>query len=219
MKKGSSEKINDNMCVYVLNKLTGEPAAYVGSTMNKYKRFNQYIKNKPKRYVEHSIKKYGWHSFQKIEIDVNVSNEKELRAWEGFYIGLFGTYINENADFGMNLVRYPSMAISKDPEVAKKISQSKLGKKMSEEQKEKLRKATKGKINIGIKRPYLSERNKTIKPAIGRVGSKHPMSKKVLCIDDNLVFDSIKDASDYYNISRPGMRYRINNEPLKYKYL
>ena len=79
--------------------------------------------------------------------------------------------------------------------------------------------STKGKVNIGIKRPYLSERNRLVKPALGRTGEKHPMSKKVLYLPDNQVFNSIKDASDYFGISRPGMAYKIKTQPLTYKYL
>ncbi|MCZ2207993.1 hypothetical protein, partial [Cylindrospermopsis raciborskii] len=113
----------------------------------------------------------------------------------------------------------PVLAISKDPEVAKKISNSRKGQKLTNEHKEKIRKSTKGKINIGVKRPYLSERNKKIKPALGRTGSNHPMSKKILYIPENKVFESIKDAGDYFGVSRQAMRSRIKYNPLKYKYL
>lgn len=208
-----------NECVYLINKIIGEPSAYVGSTINKINRFKSYIKSKPKRYVEYSIKKYGWDAFQKIEINVNAKDEKELRAWEAFYIGLFGTYKNDNPKFGMNIVRNPTLAISKDPEVAKKISNSKKGKKLSDEQKEKIRNSTKGILNKGIKRPYLSERNKIIKPGLGRTGEKHPMSKKILYTTLNKVFNSIKDCADYFGVSRQAIRSRIKYNPTIYIYV
>jgi len=205
--------------VYLINKLIGEPAAYVGSTTNKYKRFKAYQRGYKNTYVERSITKHGWDAFQKVEIDVKVDNEKELRAWENFYIGLFGTYKNDNPGFGMNIVRNPVLAISKDPEVAKKISNSRKGQKLSEEQKQKIRNSSKGKINIGVKRPYLSERNKLVKPAVGRTGSNHPMSKKILYVPENKIFESIKDCGDYFDVSRQAIRSRIKYNPLKYKYL
>jgi len=212
IEKGSS-------CVYLLNKIVGEPAAYVGSTLNKQNRFKQYVTAKPKRYIENSIKKYGWDAFQKIEIDVNPSCEKELRAWENFYIGLFGTHNKDNVGFGMNIIRNPTISISKDADVAKKISISHTGKRLTDEHKERIRHSTKGKINVGIKRPYLSERNKIIKPALGRTGEKHPMSKKIFCIFDNITFESTQEAADYYGITRQGMRYRIKIQPTNYRYL
>lgn len=218
MAKSKTSKAGEQ-CVYLLNRLVEEPKAYVGSTVNKYKRFKAYCSGLSNTYIERSVKKHGWDAFQKIEINVNASTEAELRAWEGFYIGLFGTYVNDNEEFGMNLVRHPTLAISKDPEVAKKISKSKKGMIWSEESKLKLSNSTKGKVNIGIKRPYLSERNKIVKPALGRTGEKHPMSRKVLYVPENQIFNSIKEAGDYFNISRPGMAYRIKNEPLIYRYL
>lgn len=206
-------------CVYLLNKLIDYPSAYVGSTMNKHKRFNTYQKGLKNTYVERSIAKNGWDAFQKIEIEVDAKDEKELRAWEDFYIGLFGTYKNDNPSFGMNVVRHPTLAISKDPEVAKKISNSKKGQKLSEEHKEKIRKSTKGIINKGIKRPYLSERNKIVKPALGRTGEKHPMSKKILYVPENKIFNSITELGIYFKMSRQAIKYRILQNPLKYKFL
>ena len=211
-------KSSGEQCVYLLNKMVGEPGAYVGSTVNKYKRFKAYQSGLDNTYVERSITKNGWDAFQKVEIDVKASSEKELRAWEGFYIRLFGTYKNDNPEFGMNLVKDPVLAISKDPEVAKKISESKKGQRLSEEHKQKIREGTKG-VNSGIKRPYLSERNKHVKPTFGRTGSEHPMSKKILYVPDNKVFESIKDAGDYFGVTRQAIKSRIKYNPLKYRYL
>ena len=205
--------------VYLFNKMTGEPSAYVGSTFNINRRYKDYQKKCSTRYVERSIIKHGWDSFQKIEILICDSDEKKLRAWEGFYIGLFGTYIKDNPEFGMNIVRNPKMAISKDPIVARKISKAQKGRVMPIEQRNKLSSVMKGVVHVGIKRPYLSERNKVVKPALGRVGDKHPMSKKVFCIFDNKTFDSIKDAGDYYGFTRQGTKYRIKTQPHNYKYI
>jgi group I intron endonuclease len=206
-------------CVYLLNRIIGEPKAYVGSTVNKYKRFKAYQYGLTTTYVERAITKNGWDSFQKVEIDVKASTEKELRAWEGFYIKLFGTYKNDNPEFGMNLVKNPTLAISKDSEVSGKISIANKGKRRTEEQKKRTSDLMKGKVNIGIKRPYLSERNKIVKPALGRTGEKHPMSKKVLHIPDDQVFNSVKEAGDYFGITRQSMMYRIKTQPSIYKHL
>jgi predicted GIY-YIG superfamily endonuclease len=215
VKGGESNK----ECVYLLNKLLGKPSAYVGSTLNKIKRFSAYKAGKTETYIERSITKNGWDAFQLIEIYVNASDEKQLRAWEKFYIGLFGTYKNDNPGFGMNVVRNPVLAISKDPIVAKKISEAAKNRIVSEESKLKRSNSMKGRVNVGVKRPYLAERNKIVKPALGRTGEKHPMSKKILHIPSNQTFDSIKEAGDYFGISRPGMRYRIEQNQNIYRYL
>lgn len=212
-------KAGDAQCVYLINKLVGEPAAYVGSTVNKYKRFKAYQLGQTNTYVERSITKNGWEAFQKIEIDVKTSNEKELRAWEGFYIGLFGTYKNDNPGFGMNIVRNPTLAISKDPEVAKKISNSRKGQLLSDEHKERIKNSTRGKVNLGIKRPYLSERNKLVKPMLGKKGAECSMSKKILYVPENKVFESITEVGAYFGVTRQAIRSRIKYNPLKYKYL
>jgi group I intron endonuclease len=214
--KGISD--SDNQCVYLLNRLVGEPKAYVGSTFNYKRRFAAYKNNSGKAYIEKVINKHGWNSFQKIIINVKVDSEKELRLWEGFYISLFGTYKDNNPDFGMNIVQYPTLAISTDPLVSKKISESMKGKVLSEETKNKIKLNTKG-INKGVKRPYLSERNKIIKPALGRTGSKHPLSKKILYVPDDIIFESIKDLADYLGITRPAARSRIKYNPKIYKFL
>lgn len=212
----SSESINE--CVYLLNRLSDEPKAYVGSTINLKRRFAAYKKNSSKTYVEKVINKHGWDSFQKIIINVRANSEKELRLWEGFYISLFGTYKYDNPEFGMNIVQYPTLAISTDPLVSKKISESMKGRVLSDKTKDKIKLSTKG-INKGSKRPYLSERNKQIKPALGRTGSKHPLSKKILYIPENKIFESIKDLSNYLGITRPAARSRIKYNPKMYKFL
>jgi hypothetical protein len=141
-----------------------------------------------------------------------------MLLWEQFYIGLFGTYNKDNKD-GMNLVRNPTKAISKDPLVANKISKTHKGKILSEKHKESIRIATKGKINLGVKRPYLSQRNKLIKPALGRTGDLHPMSKKVLYIPENKIFESFQDCANYLCVSRPTIKNRIISKHKDFKLL
>jgi group I intron endonuclease len=210
-------KVSSNKYVYFFDLLShNEGRTYVGSTQNIKKRFKEYIKSNDKRYCTNTINKYGFDNFYKLIIDLGDVSYKEMLLWEQFYIGLFGTYNKQNKD-GMNLVRNPTIAISKDPIVAKKISESHKGKILTQKHKESIKLATKGIVNIGIKRPYLSERNKIVKPALGRVGDKHPMSKKVLYIPENKIFHSFQDCADYICVSRPTIRNRINSNHKDYK--
>jgi len=184
--------------IYILVENSGSNKYYVGSSMDLDTRFKSYgRKQRGKRIIDYALNKYGFDSFIKYVIPFkNDTTEYELRMWEGFYIRLFGSYHKENED-GMNLVKNPNLAPSTDEEVRKKISA-----------------ATKG-----IKKKWLSERNKNNKYAQGRTGELHPLSKKILILQTGQIFESIKDAADFYNMSRQGMRYRINNNPHIYKYL
>lgn len=216
MAKGAPTDKNDNS-VYLINRLVGDPAAYVGSTTNLNRRISEHsrrgvITSFYGNRIVNNIK-----DFQVVGIDVGAKDSKELKSWERFYISLFGTYSGENEDFGINIVKDPSLSISKEPIVSCRISSSNKGRVTPEETKEKIRASTKGKIHLGVKRPYLSERNKIIKPTLGRVGEMHPMSKKIEDFNSGIIFESIKDAADYYGISRQGMRYRIKCTPNMYK--
>jgi hypothetical protein len=195
-----------------------EGRTYVGSTINIKKRFNEYRTNKENRFATNSIRKYGFDNFYKLVINLKDVTYKEMLLWEQFYIGLFGTYHKENEN-GMNLVRNPTKAISKDPLVAKKISDSKKGVKMSEENKEKIRLGTKGKIHLGVKRPYLSERNKLTKPMLGVIGENNPSSKKIFYGPENKIFNSRKELGDYLNLTAQAITYRMRIYPNDYKYI
>lgn len=210
-------KGNENKYVYFFDLLThSDGRTYVGSTSNIKKRFTAYKNCKDNRYVTNSIKKYGFNNFYKLIIDLGNISYKEMLLWEKFYISLFGTY-NKTNENGMNLVANPSYAISKDPLVAKKISDAHKGKKLTIEHINAIKKGTKGIVNVGMKRPYLSERNKIIKPALGRHGEKHPMSKKVLYVPENKIFESITDCALYLNVSRPTIRNRVLANNINYK--
>lgn len=210
-------KVSSNKYIYFFDLLShNEGRTYVGSTININKRFYLYKNNKDKRFCTNTIEKYGFDNFYKLIIDLGDISYEEMLLWEQFYIGLFGTYHKENKN-GMNLVRNPTKAISKDPLVAKKISESRKGHIMLESTKQKISNTNKGKVHIGVKRPYLSERNKKIKPALGRVGDKHPMSKKVLYIPENKLFHSFTDCATYLCVSRPTIKNRINSNHKDYK--
>lgn len=189
---------NSSKGIYVLMESKGTNRYYVGSSMDLETRLKSYShKQRGKRIIDNSLNKYGFDSFYKyvIKFEDNIT-EKELRLWEGFYIGLFGSYHYEN-ECGMNLVNKPTMSPSTDYNTKQKISNA----------------------CKGIKKPWLSERNKNNKYGLGRTGELHPLSKKVLNLQTGQIFESIKDAADFYNISRPGMRFRINTKSNVFKYL
>ena len=78
------------------------------------------------------------------------------------------------------------------------ISQSRMGMSygpLSEKHKKKISDSMKGKNPSELNRKINSERMKQ------RVGEKNSQSKKILCVEDNLIFDTVKQCCDYYHIS------------------
>lgn len=65
----------------------------------------------------------------------------------------------------------------------------------SEGHKEKISKALKGRSPSELNRKINSENRKL------RTGAQNPRSKKILCVEDNLIFDSVKQCCEYYHIS------------------
>ena len=127
-------------------------------------------------------------------------------------------------------------------ETKRKISESKkgkispmYGKHHSEETKRKMSKKLKGRISCN-KGKKLSEETKR-KIGEASKGRKHSeeakrkigeaSSKKVICITTGKIFNSITEASNYYNVSHISSCCRgelnsagkLNGEPLKWKYL
>lgn len=79
----------------------------------------------------------------------------------------------------------------------KHISESRMGLsygKMSNEQKCKISRALKGRVPSELNRTICSNRCKS------RVGDKNTQSRKVRCIEDDLVFNTIHECEEYYNI-------------------
>ena len=117
-------------------------------------------------------------------------------------------------------------------ETKKKISEANKGKHHSEKTKEKLRITNTGRHPTEETRKTMSEKAKerlkdpTKNPMYGKHHSKetkikiskarkgkllngnHPRARKIRCIDDNKIFNCIKDAADFYNIGRTAI---INN--------
>lgn len=109
--------------IYLYNSLIcDKPAAYVGSTTNSKQRHYRYSKGhftQQKRFF-HWANKYGLNNMllTHIPMDNNISKQ-ELLLWEQFYIKMFGSYIGENEDFGLNIIKNPNLNISKEEIIRK----------------------------------------------------------------------------------------------------
>lgn len=190
---------------------------YIGQSVNIEKRFNQY-KNLNKRgignYLYNSLKKYGWeyHKFEIIEeCSIEQLNEREIH-WINHYNSIEnglnikeGGIAGKHSDETKNIIRLKAIGRKFTDEQKQKISQSKkghqynLGKKHSPETKQKMKNSYKGEYN--------KERSNKI---------KMKNSKPVLQYDleGNLIkeWNSQTEASKSLNINQPSISNCLKNK-------
>ena len=101
----------------------------------------------------------------------------------------------------------------------------------SEEAKEKISKKNKGRKRSEEAKRKISEARRKMSEKISKAmnGEKNPMAKKVMCVTTGETFNTIKDASDHYNVSISGISLccnikrksagKLNGVRLQWKYL
>ena len=118
-------------------------------------------------------------------------------------------------------------------ETKRKLSEANKGKHHSEETKLKISEALKGKNNpMYGKNAFANKTEEEMKIIRRKIGeaSKRNLSKKVICITTGKIFNSLKEAENYYNVGKShisdcsrGTRKSAgklpNGEPLKWKYV
>lgn len=136
-----------------------------------------------------AIKKYGWNNIQHIVILTGLSKE-EAEKKEIEYIAKYNTTDRRygyNNDYGGGVCAIPS------PETIKKMKLSHIGKRpyihKTNEEKEKHRIRTTNRWKDKKERKKLTD----------SIREKHGI--KVICVETKQVFDTIIDASNFYNIT------------------
>lgn len=205
---------------------------YIGQSINIYKRWKKYksLTCKNQTILYNSFVKYGVdnHIFEIIEVcDVNLLNEKE-RFYQEFY-----NCIGNN---GLNC-KLQSTNILKtvhSEETKKRISNSKIGKKLSEECKIKMSNSRKNKKQSkqhienrfksrnGFKHSEESKKKMSINNKKLNLGKKdtlevrlkkiknNAMSKIILNTETGIYYDSISSASDSCGIPKSTLVSRLN---------
>ena len=208
---------------------------YIGITQQKLnKRWQNGYGYKEQKYFYNAIKKYGWDNFNH-ELLYEGLTEEQAKEKE---IELIKFYKSNNRKYGYNL--------SKGGETYKENFKKRIGKdnhrsrriRVINPQTKKViaiyESQNQASIVLGINRKGITKNcrgiSKTykgyifeyddcnfIKPPKYEVG-KHPNHKttKVKCIDDNKIFNSIKEAGEYYNI-RPNNISHCLFDSSKYK--
>jgi len=215
-------------------------------------RMNEHINRADKNHcmlISRAIAKYGEKHFKIEELDRNIDKSK-LNELEKYWINFYnsnniahGYNLTTGGDGGdiigslpNKLEIYERRADSnrgkvRSEECRQRISDASpnRGKKMSCEQKEKLRQhnlgkvhseETKKKISISCLGRKTSEVTKA-KISKATLGKPHPKTRKHIIID-NIVYDSLTEASEKLNIITSVIHYRLNTTSKKfnnYKYL
>ena len=188
--------------VYKITNPKGE--VYVGSTINIAQRKSRYKKGYCRGQIKvyRSILKYGWdnHLFEILEI----CSREELRKKEYEY----GTLYNVLGENGLNLVlpKIDDVCEFKSEETKQKMKES-AKKRFTPEM---LQKMYNGRKKVGWK--VSEEHKKKISKTL---------CKKVLHIETGKIFDSLKEASQFFNIPygtlTSELSSREKNRPTHYR--
>lgn len=213
--------MNNNYCVYIhINKINNKK--YVGQTHDLKKRWqNNGVGYKKCRYFNFAIEKYGWDNFEHIVLKDNLT-KSEADYWEKYYIEFYQTKYNEN---GYNIREGGNGELSTE---TKEILSTKMkekaqwageknprhndplygerngmyGKHHTEETKQKISEAKKGK-------EISEEQKEKIK---NFMNTSHPRAKKVQCVETGEIFLSARKAAEKYGLGNSTISRICNGE-------
>lgn len=197
------------MVIYkVTNLVNGK--IYIGQTIDRnpirrwWKHCNDY-----KTLFDKVIKKYGKDNF-KFEVIDSAENQDELNDKERYWISFYDCI----APNGYNLTSGGKSYCVVSEETRKKMSECKkgenapwYGKHLTEETKRKLSEAHKGKPGYwtGKKRDAETIRKVSESRKGKCAGAESRQSKKIICIETGVIYDSIGECSRITKITRTGI--------------
>lgn len=213
----------------ITNKINGK--VYIGQTIRKYGFRQRYsydlAKNTKNLHLKSSIEKYGIENFNiDEEFDIAYSKE-ELDNKEKYWISY---YKSNNTDFGYNLQDGGSNG-KPTQEVRERMSKNNpkylLGKHHTEETKKKIGARLKGRKLAPLKEETKLKISKTLtgrklpietkikikksRENINQYGKNNPMARAVRCITTGKEFETLKEASEYYNTYSSSIVKSCNN--------
>lgn len=183
---------NENLYKYDVNEFEEEPYGiiylviniinnkkYIGLTTRNFKeRYNgNLLKGTHNEYLKNSIKKYGIENFRIIEVFDICYSKEHLDFIEDFWIMQFKTIKRKN---GYNIRRG--------------------GHRGKQSNETKLKIGLKGEDNPFYGKHHTEEMCKYFSESQKRGKSK--CAKKVICLEIKQVFDCLKDAADWLNLTR-----------------
>ena len=199
--------MNNNFCVYRHVNLINQKI-YIGITKRipevRWGKDGKNYKNSPVFY--NAIKKYGWDNFSHEVLFTNLTKEEACQK----EIELIKEYKTQEIEHGYNVLsggNHFSMPDSVKKHLSKMLmgNQNGKGKICSEEKKQKISLAQKGKTLSEEHKRNISKSKigKTHKPisqeARKKIADKH-VKKKVLCVTNNTVYESIQECARQLNL-------------------
>lgn len=183
---------------------------YIGQSNDIYARWynHKYCLNNNRHgnsYLQNAWNKYGEDNFDFIILEL--CDESDIDKREQYYIAKFSTTIRENGynlDSGGNLNKHHSK------ETKQKISKAHIGKFVSDETRKRISIGRTG-VMKGKDHPFygkkLSKEHAELlrQYAKSRYGDKCYQARKVICVNTQEVFSTIKEAAQKYE------RYGVND--------
>lgn len=211
-------KIGNVECYGIIYKITNllNNKVYIGQSTRGFKRrychegngvervFKYYKSRKKtnKHYNDHllkSITKYGFEAFEVIEIYDIAFSQVELDIKEKTYIKLFNSHIRK---YGYNFTEGGGNG-KRSIETRHKLSEARKGYRWSEEEKIRMSKQRKGISHYNNKtdeEKAIWRKNMSLAKLGKHLREKNANAKKVVCLNDRKVFNTILDAEEFYNI-------------------
>lgn len=197
----------------IMNKINRK--VYIGKTIRCFNKrygskgegiervYNYYKLSKEKgrfvnKHLFNSIEKYGFDSFEVIEIYDIAFSKEELNIKEKCYIQLFNCIDNGyNISYGGE--SFVSLKGEDNPMYGRPWWNENTPKEKIDEWKRKLNR--KGENNPMYGKHHTDESNeKNRQSHLGKnTGKDSPHAKSVICVTTGRIFECIKDASEYYN--------------------
>lgn len=163
-----------------LNKINQKKYYGITSEKNPEDRWRKGYSHNP--HFSAAIKKYGWDNFEHIIIASNLS-KKEAETME---YNLITSEQTNKAEFGYNLTSGGGAGVFRHSEESKKL--------MSEH--------TKGELNP----MYGKQHSKETKAKISKALQSHPKtSKKILCVETQIIYKSLREAERLTGINHSGI--------------
>ena len=192
------------MIIYkIINSINNK--IYVGQTSKSSEyRFKKHVKDALKSdrpYAIHSaMRKYGAEKFS-IEMIQECSTFEEANTLEAYYIEQLNSLCPNGYNIRPGGNNSPHSESTKD-----KISQSKIGGKLSESHKRHISESGKGRVGCwkGKKLPDEAK----IKMSISRTGKPGTNNRSVICLETSVVYDSVSSAAKHFGCS-PSKIYRV----------
>ena len=200
---------------YIYKIVSPNGKIYIGQTINKKQRKYHYKNYDFKQQIKlwNSCVKYNWNpidTFEIIEETICGINKQILNEREKYWIGFYDSF---NNGLNCNEGGEGNVGYKFSTESIKKMSESKIGVKHPEWRNQQKSEYTKGRkhtedAKLKMSRVKKERMNDLIKDKIrkGLVGNQNGIgnigrSKKILCLTNNVTYDSIKHASEELNFT------------------